>query len=247
MRTARAILSLVVILSMVPSARAAVVTISSADGANVSHDLTTVFGTTDWAYWAQTASTVVATAAPSNDKLAATAIGSLTNFGGAGIRGSTSTSKPPYDFEYTNGTSPTSGTVSDIIGMFNSTLGGTGNGLGVQLDVIAPSAEPFVIYVWGTGFQARGNLTATAGAASQTDSTMVHAGVRSPGKLYTINVTPDSVGQTVNIKMVQSDSTDGNSNVSISAVAVVVPEPSTLALVAVGSLALALRRPRSRN
>lgn len=245
MKSARAFLCLLPML-VLSTTQAAVISITSEDVGNVSFDLST-YGTSDWAYWAQTADPLTAPLAPSNEKASAGFIGSITAVAGTGIRGSGSATKPPYDFSFTDGTSTVSGSVSDIIGVFNRSLGSGGNNTGVQLDVTAPSAEPFVVYVWGTSFQATGNLTATAGAASQTDSTLVHGGTRSPGKLYTIAVTPDSAGQTVNVRMIQTNSTDANSNASISAVAVVVPEPSTLALVALGSLALGLRRPRSRS
>lgn len=245
MKSARAFLCLLPLL-VASSAQAAVISITSEDVGNVSFDLTT-YGTSDWAYWAQTADPLTAPLAPSNEKASAGFIGSITAVAGNGIRGSTSTTKPPYDFSFTDGSSTVSGSVSDIIGVFNRSLGTTGNNTGVQLDVTAPSADPFVIYVWGTSFQSTGNLTATIGIATDNDSTLVHEGTRSPGKLYTIAVTPDSAGQTVNVRMMHTNSTNDFSNASISAVAVVVPEPSTLAIVAVGSLALALRRPRSRN
>lgn len=245
MKSARAFLCLLPLL-VASSAQAAVISITSEDVGNVSFDLSTTYGTTDWAYWAQTAA-VTAPAAPTNEKFNPNFISSITAVAGTGVRGSSAAAKPQYDFAFTDGTSTVSGSVSDIIGLFNQSLGSGGNDTGVQLNVTAPSADPFVIYVWGTSFQSTGNLTATIGAATDTDSTMVHGAVRTPGKLYTIAVTPDSAGQNVNVQMIHNGSTDANSNASISAVAVVVPEPSTLAIVAVGSLALALRRPRSRN
>lgn len=245
MKSARVILCLLPLM-VGASAQAAVISITSEDVGNVSFDLTNAYGTTDWAYWAQT-TTVTAPAAPTNEKASASFIGSITAVAGTGVRGSSAAAKPQYDFAFTDGTSTVSGSVSDIIGLFNQSLGTGGNDTGVQLNVTAPSADPFVIYVWGTSFQSTGNLTATIGAATQTDSTLVHGAVRTPGKLYTIAVTPDSAGQTVNVRMIHTGSTDSNSNASISAVAVVVPEPSTLAFVAIGSLALAFRRPRSRQ
>lgn len=226
------------------AADAAVVSISSVNGQDANYDLTNTYGTSDWAYWASTSATATASASPTNEKLGASLIGPITNSGGTGVRGSTSPTKPPYDFTFTDGVSPTSGTVNDIIGMFNAAIGPDGNGLGVQLNVTAPSADPFTIYVWGTAFQATASLTATAGAASQTDSTLTTAGTRSPGKLYTINVTPDNAGQVVNIKLLQSASTDAFSNVSLSAAAVAVPEPSALGLALFGILPWALRRRR---
>ena len=182
MRILHAILCLLLVSVTALTVNAATIAITSIDAVDTpDYDLTNVYGTADWAYWAQTSNPLTAPVTPSNEKAAASLIGSMSAVSGTGVRGSTSTSKPLYDFTFADGAVTTSGTASDLIGLFNSSLGSGGVGAGVQMNVIAPSADPFNIFVWGTAFQATGTLTATAGAASQSDSSLTTAGTRSPG------------------------------------------------------------------
>ena len=109
---------------------------------------------------------------------------------------------PIYDFVYSDGTTTASGSVSNPVGLLNRTLGA---GAGVQVDVTAPTADPFTIYAWGAAFNATGALTATVGTASDTNSSLVQGGVRTPGKFYTINEVPDAAGQVVNLSMVTTN------------------------------------------
>lgn len=251
MKIARVLLCLLAVLLLADQARAAVITINSTDAADTpDYDLTNVYGLNDWAYWSQTGGSLntplASPLAPSNSKLDASAIGSITHYGGTGTRGSSAPTKPPYDFVFADGTSPLSGTVENLIGIFNTTLGTDAIGKGVQLDVTAPSAGPFAIYVWATSFNAASTLTVTAGTDVDSETFPAQtAGSRSPGKLFTINIAPDSTGQSFNIRLVQTSSSDDFSNVSISAVAVAVPEPSS-ALLIMGLSSFALVRRRSR-
>jgi hypothetical protein len=203
------------------------------------YDLTNVYGIDDWAYWSQTASSLTSPLAPSNEKLNASLIGSITPFGGGGIRGTTATSVPDYDFLFSNGTSTVSGLVNNVPGVFNTQLGTNGLNAGVQLSVIAPSADPFNVYVWATVFSGTSVLTADIGSATATSPTYITSGTRAPGSLFTILVTPDNAGQVLNIRYGLTAQTDVNANASLSAVAVgpvPIPEPSTLVLLVGGGL-----------
>jgi len=171
-------------------------------------------------------------------------IGDMSPVGGGNLRGSTSTNKPIYDFVYTDGTSPAAGSVSDSIGLFNSLLGSNGVGDGVQVDVIAPTADPFTIYLWATGYRATGQLTATMGSVLDTDSYTF--GDRRPGRFFAIDVDPDAGGELVNLQWIMTAQSDGNANVSLTAVAANpgVPEPASavLLMLAVPAVAARLRR-----
>jgi hypothetical protein len=229
-----------------PATDAALISIASTDAVdNPNYDLTNVYGIGDWAYWADT-SNPAASGDPSNEKSDASLIGSMSVVGGGSLRGSTSGNVPSYDFDFTDGTAPVSGTVNNLIGVFNDQLRAIGTG--VQWDVISPTADAFSIYVWGTAYNAGGTLTATVGAASDLDALLDAAGSRSPGRFYTITVDPDRVGQTVHLEMLLTADNGGFANVSVAGAAVdtaYVPEPATLSLLALGGLGL-LRRRRKR-
>lgn len=207
------------------------------------YNLTTVYGPSDWRYW--TANTTPAPGTPTNEKLGPSLIGDMSTFGGGNLRGSTSDNVPPHDFVFSDGISPVAGTASDVIGLLNTQLNTVG--AGVQLDVVSPTADPYLIHLWGVAFATDvGTLTASVGAATATDTTLTANGNR-VGRLYTIFVDPDSVGQIVNLRLALTDDGAGaNSNVSIAAVAVnAVPEPTTFLIWSIlGTMALAVRRRR---
>lgn len=247
--------SFFVVSAIAAPARAAIVSITSTVAADSpDYDLSNVYGTTDWAYWGQTASTLTSPVAPTNTKSGSSLISSITAYGGGGVRGTTSTTAlPDYDLAFTNGTSPASGLASNLAGLFNTQIGSSAVGAGVQLTVTAPSAAPFDINVWVTAFSGTAVLTADIGAVSATSPSYTTSGTRSPGNLYTIHVTPDSAGQLITLKYGLTSQTDtNNANASLTAVAIapqVVPEPSTLALLIGGSSLLGwrvLQRRRAR-
>ncbi len=232
----------VVVLLTGPAGAASIQITSLAAVDDPNYDLTLTYGRADWAYWASTAGSVPGT--PSNDKAAGVLISDMSLVGGDYLRGSTSTNKPIYDLVYADGASPAAGSVSDSIGLFNNLLGGNGVGAGVQVDVIAPTADPFTIYVWATGYRATGQLTATMGSVLDTDSYTF--GDRRPGRLFAIDVDPDAGGELVNLQWIMTAQSDGFANVSLTGVAANpgVPEPASavLLMLAVPAVAARLRR-----
>ncbi len=232
----------VVVLLTGPAGAASIQITSVAAVDDPNYDLTATYGRADWAYWTSTANPAAGT--PSNAKAGGVLLGDMSPVGGGNLRGSTSTNKPIYDFVYTDGTSPAAGSVSDSIGLFNSQLGPEGVGDGVQVDVIAPTADPFTIYLWATGYRATGQLTATMGSVLDTDSYTF--GDRRPGRFFAIDVDPDAGGELVNLQWIMTAQSDGFANVSVTGVAANpgVPEPASVVLLmlAVPAVAARLRR-----
>jgi len=178
------------------------------------YDLTNVHGTDDWAYWAGTGNPEPGT--PSNDKSGSTLIGDMSPVGGGALRGSGSSSKPLYDFVFTDGTSGDS-PAENLIGLFNTQLDTIG--AGVQVNVTSPTADPFKIYVWATAFAAEATFTATVGAASDS-ATYTSTANRTPGAFYTITVDPDTSGETVNLQLTLTSDNGASAHVSLAGVAV---------------------------
>jgi GDSL-like Lipase/Acylhydrolase family len=67
------------------------------------YDLTAL-GTSDWTYWNKTDLLTVATLAPANEKAGATSISPMSPVGGTAVRGTNSSTKPPVDFSFSDGT-----------------------------------------------------------------------------------------------------------------------------------------------
>ena len=223
------------ILAFGASANAAIISITSQNSVDSpDYDLTNVYGTSDWAYWNGTPNGGV----PLNQKSGATLIGNLSVVGAGALQGSSSTTGlPVHDFVFTDGTSGTeTSPKSNIIGLFSNSLNTVGSG--VQVSVTAPTAEEFSVYLWATGFEADGTLTATVGAASASNSSLDQSSTRDPGRFYSILVDPDFAGQVVNLSLTMTgDNTpgSGSSHVAIAAVAVnapvqAVPEPQSIAV-----------------
>lgn len=230
-------------LLSVSTVRAAVITITQQNTPNTTYDLSTL-GSLDWAIWNEktTSAAFSGPYAPLNSKLGASLISDMSTYNGGLLRGTTSlTTVPLYDFSYTNGTAPSTGSLNDPVGIFNNVTGTAGvtADAGVQVTLTAPSADPFLVYVWGTAFGSQVNLTATIGAATQSNTSYsTSAALRTPGSLYTLLVTPDSAGQMLTLNyFLESTAEAGSGHVSLAAVAVTtaIPEPS---MVLLGALAL---------
>lgn len=223
-----------------PQGSAAVITGTFTAVSDSDFDLTAM-GTDDWAYWNTTSDP--ATGGPkTNEKAGGTLISNMSPVGGGNVRGSGSSTRPVYDFIFSDGTSPVNGTVDNAIGLFNTQLNTVG--AGVSLDVDLPTTTESTIYVWAGAYDGTGLFTASLpGAIDFTDTTLTGDGVTpKESGLYTLLVTPDNPNDTLNLSFVLGQSTGGNANMLISGVAVsvapAVPEPSTFALAALGLFGL---------
>lgn len=232
------------ILAFAPTASAAVVSVSSAASADTDYDLTNVYGLGDWAYWENNAGD---DGAPLNRKSGGNLIGpmSILNTDGT-LSGSTSSNRPVHDFAFTDGVSPVSGSIDDVIGLFNAPTESLGNGLAVS--VTSPTSDPFTIYVWAAAYNAEARLTATVGAESDSGNFSTPSTNERIGRLYTVSVTPDSVGQAVTLALDMVVNKSGTaSHVSLAAVAVdtPIPEPATMSLSLLGGMLMLSRRRRA--
>ena len=183
-------------------------------------DLTGEWGTLDWAY---------SHGGEVNEKAGADLISTPLPTGMTGDK------NPDYQFSFTDGTDPESGTISES-GWINDDWSGT---------VTAPSAAPFTIYAWGTVFRGVAEFTATVGGVSDSATYELDHNDRDPGALFTINVNPDNAGDTVDLSYVLTESYATWSAAGFTAVSVI-PEPTSLALLGLGLMALTLRRGRRR-
>ncbi len=172
------------------------------------YDLT-VLGSADWAYWHKADLVAVATLAPANEKAAATLISAMSPVGGTAVRGTNSTSKPPVDFSFIDGTSPTSGTQTDPTAVFNSTLGAAS--IGTSFTVTLPTVNTYQISIWAGGFASAGataktRLSAAVGAASYSSpGETIIPGAPKPTFLYTLTVTSDTANQVVTISNILAE------------------------------------------
>ena len=169
----------------------------------------TALGTSDWAYWNKADLVTVVTLAPANEKAGATLISVVSPVGGTAVRGTNSATKPPVDFSFTDGTSPTSGTQTDPTAVFNSTLGAAS--IGTSFTVTLPTVNTYQILVWAGGFASTGataktRLSATVGAVSYSSpGETIIPGTPKPTFLYTLTVTSDTANQVVTVSNILAE------------------------------------------
>jgi len=210
----------------------------------------TTDGPIDWAYWNPTGSNLAAPVAPNNRKLGGTSISGLTNVGGSSLRGSAS-STTLARYNWTDGTSPATGTSASLAGLiFNNQLGTAGDGNGMSLTLTPTSLATHHANLYFGGFGATANLTLTLnGATTVVDSSQVF-GQDGPKQLavYHISFRPDSLADKLTIEYTASNITDAtNGHVGVQAVTVSpIPEPGAIALVGVGTVLVLARRRRTR-
>jgi len=209
-------IAVVAITFLLVSGAASAATISVTASAPASaYDLTTVNGVGDWAYWDND----LAGAAPLNSKIGASLIGDLSVVGAGELRSTTSADSTAYSFTFTDGTSSTETSPrSGPIGMFHTVLDLVGKG--VQLDVVSPTADAYTIYLWSAVFQGKSTLKATIGATNDSAQSGL-AGSARVSTLYTIEVDPDTVGETVNLQLTLSyDGAGTSAHTSLGGIAV---------------------------
>ncbi len=169
----------------------------------------TALGTSDWAYWNKADLLTVAMLAPANEKAGASLISAMSPVGGTAVRGTNSTSKPPVDFSFSDGTSPTNGTQTDPTAVFNSTLGVAS--IGTSFSITLPTVSTYRILIWAGGFASTGataktRLSATVGAASYSSpGETIIPGAPKPTFLYTLTVTSDTANQVVTVSNILAE------------------------------------------
>jgi hypothetical protein len=238
LRIASAAFCLWAMASLGASVFAATINGSFASVSDTDFDLTAI-GTADWAYW-NTESNPATGGAKTNEKSGASMIGTMDPIGGDDVRGSNSGTRPYYDFSFSDGVSPASDTVDNVIGLFNTQLDGVGTGVG--LTVMLPTTDTYEVTVWGAVFNGRGRFTASLPGATDfvhtTFSGAAPPGAKESGQ-FTLLVTPDNANDPLGLNFVLAEDTGNVAHVVISGVAAsVVPEPSTVALAGFGVLGL---------
>jgi hypothetical protein len=204
--------------SRTPPADGASISVTSVATTDSDYDLTNVYGIGDWAYW----ELGDLSGAPLNEKSGANLIGPMSPIGDGNLLGSSSTARPRHDLRFVgDGTEPNTGDIRNPIGLRNAQLDKLG--VGVQVSVASPTADPFKIYVWATAYRANATFTASVGSASGSDRSLSSPMTARPGRLYTVTVDPSDVGQWVTLRLTLNGDYGENANVSLAAVAVDTP------------------------
>lgn len=227
-------------------AHAALILGSAAVKTTETFDLTAL-GAADWAYWSTSANPAVGT--PANKKSGGVLVTGLYAVGGGSLRGSSSATQPGITFTYTDGTSPAAGSIAKPTGLFNTQLDIVGAGVG--LSIVLPTAETYLVSVWGGAFGnvgVQGAFTASLpGATSYSDTSLTdNYDTTKNSVLYQLTVTPDNANDVLDLSLVLGAQTaSANEHVLINGVSLaVIPEPGTLGLLGLAGLAAMLCRRR---
>ena len=208
----------------------------------------TTAGTIDWTiYTFNDSGTVDLSGAPSNRRSGGSGISNIATSGGSPTGGVTLRSVTTLqDISYTNGTSPASGSGTDVRGIASNPL--DTNNVGLTFTVTGDTATPRQLQVYLSGLNATGRFVATLNGATTYSNDIVYTGTKS-NTLYTVNFQPDAPTDVLTITYTavnQSASTTDNSHVLISAIALSpVPEPTAAALLGLAAAGAILRRRRS--
>lgn len=228
------------------SAHAALILGTAESKSAESFDLTALGGT-DWACWSTSANPAGGT--PTNRKSGGVLVTGLYAVGGGSLRGSSSGTQPGITFTYTDGTSPASGSFVKPTGLFNTQLDTVGAGVG--LSITLPTADTYLISVWGGAFGSvgvQGTFTASLpGATTYSDSSLTdNYDTTKNSMLYQLTVTPDNANDVLALSLVLGSQTaSANEHVLINGVTLnVIPEPGTPVLLGLAGLAAVLRRRR---
>lgn len=210
---------------------------------------------TDWGYWHRQDSTGVSSFGATNTSNEGDRGFSVSTIGGGNVRGPGNlvTGAPFSYFDFTNGTSTGNTTATRPSGVFNTQLGSGGvtAGAGLQLSLTGINTQS-LIHIWTLGFQATGsfevflNGSSTPAFSQSVTSTSVTNGKQA--YLFTLDFTPDSATDVLNIRYVMTAQTDVNAHVGFQAISISpIPEPASLALLALGTGVLGFRRRRNWN
>lgn len=211
---------------------------------------------TDWGYWHQsgTPEPTVTSFNATNTSNTGGRLFTVTTLGGGNLRGpgTPSSGSPESFFDFTNGTPPAAPTANAArpSGIFNSQLGlgGANAGAGLQLSLTGFDTQS-LIQIWTFGFHATGSFEVFLnGSSVPVFSQSVVSTSVSNGKeayLFSLDFTPDSPTDVVDIHYFMTDQADGNAHVGFQTVAISpIPEPSSLALLGLGCATGFLRRRR---
>ena len=164
------------------------------------YDLT-VLGSEDWVYWGKDASG----GTPSNSKSGGTLIGNAMVAGTGGFfRPSTNSINTTFDFTFTDGSDPESGTVSKPSGVANSAYTANSNGVSVVIDL--PSTNTYQITIFVSGYDtAAGTLTASLSGATDYVNAEYQDGSSSAkdSAFFTLFVTADNAGDDLTIEFIK--------------------------------------------
>lgn len=247
------------ILAISATAHAATVTGSYTAAPNATPETSYLLpsGTdTDWGYFNQAGSPTVAVTSYNANNTSSTGPRTFTAsvLNGGNVRGPADIVKgAPFSyFDFTNGDPTISGTDIRPSGIFNSVLGASGvtAGAGIQTTLTGFTTQS-LISVWVYNFSAKGTFDVFInGTLSYTETVAIPTANPTDGKagyLFSLNFTPDSASDSVNIQYRMTDrlETDGNAHVGLQAIAISpIPEPASLALLALGASSFGLRRRR---
>lgn len=191
-------------------------------------------GTADWAYW-DTSSGAGVSGAATNSMLSADLIGDLSAIGGGGLlKGTASATKPAATFTYDNGTSPSSGTATQVTGLFNSTINTSGTGVGLSIDL--PTTDEYTIYLWVSAFDvAAGTLTVSLPDTTDYTFATISDSAGPDGVkdtyFFTITASATTAGDDLSISLVNTTDGPGNfGHIVFNSAAVAIPEPTTTAI-----------------